>query len=160
MQFVLILVGWLTAVGIYQSNKPLPEGINYRSETHYIQEGDIEFLADITYEDSTGNIIHDHEIFDTIDYLISNAEKYIFIDMFLFNSFKGPANYAYRELSQELTESLISRKSFNSELKIDFMTDPLNTLYGGYKSPEIAPLKESDINIIITDLRKTRDNTY
>jgi hypothetical protein len=32
MQYVLILFGWLTAVGIYQSNKPLPEGLNYRSE--------------------------------------------------------------------------------------------------------------------------------
>ena len=160
MQFVLILFGWLTAVGIYQSNKPLPEGINYRSETHYIEEGNLEFLADITYEDSTGNIIHDHEIYETIDSLISNANKYIFIDMFLFNSFKGPANYAYRDLSQELTESLISRKSLNPNLKIDFITDPLNTLYGGYKAPEIELLKGSDVNVIITDLRKTRDNTY
>lgn len=160
MQYVLILFGWLTVVGIYQSNKPLPEGINYRSETHYIEEGNIEFLADLTYEDSAGKIIHDHEIYDTIDSLISNAEKYIFIDMFLFNSFKGPANYAYRELSMELTETLISKKSFNPELKIDFITDPLNTLYGGYKAPEINLLKESGVNVIITDLRKTRDNTY
>ena len=46
------------------------------------------------------------------------------------------------------------------KLKIDFITDPLNTLYGGYKAPEIQFLKNSGINVIVTDLRKTRDNTY
>ena len=98
MQYILILFGWLTAVGIYQSHKTLPDGLNYRSEVYQVAEGDIEFLADLTYEDSIGNIIHEQEIYDTIDSLISSAEKYIHLDMFLFNSFLGPANYAYREL--------------------------------------------------------------
>jgi hypothetical protein len=160
MQYVLILFGWLTAVGIYQSNKPLPEGLNYRSEVHQVAEGDIEFLADLTYEDSTGNIIYDQEIYDTIDSLVSGAEEYIYIDMFLFNSFLGPANYAYRELSPELTKTLISKKVTNPNIKIDFITDPLNTLYGGYKAPELQFLTNSGINVIIADLRKMRDNTY
>jgi phosphatidylserine/phosphatidylglycerophosphate/cardiolipin synthase-like enzyme len=160
MQYILILFGWLATVGVYQSNKPLPEGLNYRSEVHQVAEGDIEFLADLTYEDSTGTIIHDQEIYDTIDSLVNGAEKYIYIDMFLFNSFLGPANYAYRELSPELTKSLILKKVANPNIKIDFITDPLNTLYGGYKAPELQFLKDSDINVIITDLMKTRDNTY
>ena len=160
MQYVLILFGWLTAVGIYQSNKPLPEGLNYRSEVHKVAEGDIEFLADLTYEDSLGNILHDQEIYATIDSLINGAEKYIHVDMFLFNSFLGPANYTYRELSPELTKTLISKKVTNSNIKIDFVTDPLNTLYGGYKSPELQFLNNAGVNVIITDLRKTRDNTY
>jgi len=73
MQYVLILLGWLTTVGIYQSHKPLPEGLNFRSEVHQVAEGDIEFLADLTYEDSLGNIVHDQEIYDTIDSLVSGA---------------------------------------------------------------------------------------
>ncbi len=160
MQYILILFGWLTAVGIYQSNKPLPEGINFRSEVHQVAEGDIEFLADLTYEDADGNIIYDQEIYNTIDSLVSVAKKYIFIDMFLFNSFKGPANFAYRDLSKELTQTLISKKIAYPDIKIDFMTDPLNTLYGGYKSPELQLLQKSGTNIIIADLRKMRDNTY
>ena len=160
MQYILILFGWLITVGVYQSHKPLPDGLNYRSEVHQVAEGDIEFLADLTYEDSLGNIIHDQEIYDTIDSLVNGAEKYIYIDMFLFNSFKGPANYAYRELSTELTKSLVLKINADPNMKIDFLTDPLNTLYGGYKSPELQLLQNSDINVIITDLRKTRDNTY
>jgi hypothetical protein len=160
MQYILILFGWLTAVGIYQSNKPLPEGLNYRSEVYQVAEGDVEFLADLTYEDSIGNIIHDQEIYDTIDSLVNKAEKYIYIDMFLFNSFKGPGNYAYRELSPELTKTLISKRFSNPNIKIDFITDPVNTFYGGYKSPELQLLQNSNVNVIITDLRKTRDNTY
>ncbi len=121
MQYILILFGWLTAVGVYQSNKLLPDGLNYRSEVHQVAEGDVEFLADLTYEDADGNIIYEQEIYDTIDSLISGAEKYIYIDMFLFNSFKGPANFAYRELSKELTQTLISKKVANPNIKIDFM---------------------------------------
>ena len=160
MQYILILFGWLATVGVYQSHKPLPEGLNYRSEVYQVAEGDIEFLADLTYEDSLGNIVHDQEIYDTIDSLVNGAEKYIHLDMFLFNSFLGPANYAYRELSPELTKSLILKIDANPGIKIDFITDPLNTLYGGYKAPEIQFLKNSGINVIVTDLRKTRDNTY
>jgi len=160
MQYVLILFGWLTTVGIFQSHKPLPEGLNYRSEVHQVAEGDIKFLADLTYEDSTGSIIHDQEIYDTIDSLIDDAEKYIHLDMFLFNSFLGPANYAYRELTPELAKTLISKKDSNPNIRIDFITDPLNTLYGGYKSPELQLLDNADVNVILTDLRKTRDNTY
>lgn len=160
MQYILILFGWLTAVGVYQSHKPLPDGLNYRSEVHQVAEGDVEFLVDLTYEDASGNIIYEQEIYDTIDSLISGAEKYIYIDMFLFNSFKGPANFAYRELSKELTQTLISKKNTNPNIKIDFMTDPLNTFYGGYKAPELQLLQESGTNVIITDLRKIRDNNY
>ncbi|MEE8341624.1 MAG: phospholipase D-like domain-containing protein [Candidatus Neomarinimicrobiota bacterium] len=160
MQYILILFGWLTAVGVYQSNKPLPEGLNYRSEAHQVAEGNVEFLADLTYEDAGGNIVYEQEIYDTIDSLVNGAEKYIYVDMFLFNSFKGPANFAYRELSKELTQTLISKKVTNPNINIDFITDPVNTFYGGYKAPELQLLKNSGTNVIITDLRKTRDNNY
>lgn len=160
MQYILILLSWLTAVGVYQSNKPLPEGLNYRSAVHQVAEGNIEFLADLTYEDSAGNIVYEQEIYDTIDSLVSGAEKYIYIDMFLFNSFKGPANFAHRELTPELTETLVTKKTVFPNIKIDFLTDPINTFYGGYKAPELQLLQNSGINVIITDLRKLRDNTY
>jgi len=160
MQYFLILVGWLTAVGVFQNYKPLPEGLDYESKTHLVSKDDIEFLYDLTYEDSLGNIVYEQEIFDTIDSLVTNAQEYVLIDMFLFNSFKGPGNYAYRELSPILTNRLIEQKSKYPDLKIDFITDPLNTLYGGYKAPELNLLQNTDINVIITDTRKSRDNVY
>lgn len=160
LQYILILFGWLTTVGIYQNFKPLPDGLNYRSEPYMVAEDDIDFLYDLTYEDSLGNIVHEQEIYDTIDSLVSNSQNYILIDMFLFNSFKGPGNYAYRDLSPSLAEKLVKRKSINSDLKIDFITDPLNALYGGYKAPELQLLRENDVNVVITDLRKSRDNSY
>lgn len=160
MQYILILIGWLTSVGLYQNYKPLPEGLNYRSEVHMVADDDIEFFADLTYEDSLGNLIREQEIYNTIDSLVSNAQKYILIDMFLFNSFKGPANNAYRELSPLLSQKLVHQKTIYPNLNIDFITDPLNTLYNGYNAPELELFKEAKINVILTDMRKTRDNTY
>jgi hypothetical protein len=160
MQYILILFGWLIAVGVYQDNKPLPEGLNYRSEKYTVADEDIEFLADLTYKDSLGNIVYEHEIFNSIDSLVCTARQYILIDMFLFNSFKGPRNYTYRELTTQLTERLVNQKSNYMNLKIDFITDPINTIYGGYQAPELKILKDNDINVIVTDMRKTRDNVY
>lgn len=145
--FILILIG------IFNTTKPLPEGIDYKSENYNVQN--ITFLYDLTYNKNTE---HDQEIFDTILTQIDKAENYILIDMFLFNSNMGNANSTFRKLSSELTNKLISKKINQPDIKIDFITDEINTVYGGSKSREIELLKEHDINIIITNLKPLRDS--
>lgn len=159
MNYIYALITWLSVVGIYQSSKPLPEGIDYRGKIYTISSKNIEFLTDLTYIDSSGNTIHAQEIFDTLFMYVDAAKYYMLFDMFLFNSYEGPDAYFYRELSQELATKLIEKKGNNPSIEIDFITDPVNTFYGGAKVKELDLMKAAGVNIIMTDLTKLRDST-
>ena len=51
-----------------------------------------------------------------------------------------------------MSERLVRKKSRNPGIAIDFITDPVNTVYGGSISPELEELKEAGINVIVSDL--------
>jgi phosphatidylserine/phosphatidylglycerophosphate/cardiolipin synthase-like enzyme len=148
----------LIVSGCVHTIKPLPEGIDYRSKGYCVDAEDIEFLVDLTYKDTAGKTVHEQEIFDTIFTLIDNARNYILIDMFLFNSYQGKAESAYRRLCFELMTCLIERKKSIPSIQIDFITDPVNNVYGGVKSKEIALMRAAGINVIYTDLKRLRDS--
>lgn len=155
---VLLLSLWLVFLGCVHSTKALPEGIDYRSKGYCVGAEDIEFLVDLTYKNTAGETVHEQEIFDTIFTLIDNARKYILIDMFLFNSYQGKAETAYRRLCFELMTRLVEKKKRIPSIKIDFITDPVNNVYGGVKSNEIKLMRKAEINVIYTDLKKLRDS--
>jgi len=115
--------------GCVHAIMPLPEGVDYHSKGYCVRAEDIDFLADLTYEDAVGEMVHEQEIFDTIFTLIDNAQEYILIDMFLFNSYTGKAEKTYRRLSSELMSSLIKKKELIPSINIDFITDPVNNVY-------------------------------
>jgi phosphatidylserine/phosphatidylglycerophosphate/cardiolipin synthase-like enzyme len=155
---VLLFSLWFVFSGCVHSFKALPDGIDYQSKGYCAGAGDIEFLVDLTYKNTLGNTVHEQEIFDTIFTLIDNARKYILIDMFLFNSYQGKAEKAYRRLCFELMTRLVEKKKLIPSIKIDFITDPVNNVYGGVKSKEIELMREAGINVIYTDLKKLRDS--
>jgi len=154
------LISILFITGIYNAIiKPLPEGINYEGKFYYFNENDIDFIYDLTYLNNKNEIVNNINIFNEVFNLIDNAEKYILIDMFLFNPHKGKSQRNdYLPLSKELTKRLINKKSNNPDIKIDFITDPINTVYGGSSLKEIEELKKAGINVIITNLNKLRDS--
>lgn len=151
---------WLAIVGIYQTHKKIPENLNYRGEEYRVGENGVDFLYDLTYESNGGTIELDQSIFDTLFNLIENAERYILIDMFLFNSYGAHDDRIHRNLSKELSERLVRKKSRNPGIAIDFITDPVNTVYGGSISPELEELKEAGINVIVSDLGELRDSNF
>ena len=155
--FLLLLVLYLCTF-FWNFVRKNPEGTEYRSSEHIIDPGNIEFLYDITYKDPSGKIISDQKIFNRIFSLIDSAEKYILVDMFLFNSYTGTENAAHRNISYELVQSLVNKKKARPGIKIDFITDPINTVYGGAGSREIDFLKAAGVNVILTDLHKLRDS--
>jgi phosphatidylserine/phosphatidylglycerophosphate/cardiolipin synthase-like enzyme len=155
---LLLLLLCLIFSGCVHSIKALPEGIDYRSKGYCVGAGNIEFLVDLTYKNSVGKSVHEQEIFDTIFSLIDNARKYILIDMFLFNSYQGKAEKAHRRLCFELMSKLVEKKKRIPWIKIDVITDPVNNVYGGVKSKEIALMRAAGINVIYTDLKKLRDS--
>ncbi|UUZ94399.1 phospholipase D family protein [Paenibacillus sp. P25] len=115
------------------------------------------FLYDLTYKQG-GRTVHEQHIFDRIFQAVDEAERFIVIDMFLFNSFTN-ADQDYPKLSETLTAKLIERKKMYPGLQIVFITDEVNTTYGSHTTPEFERLKAAGIPVILTDLDALRDST-
>ena len=152
-----IIFSWLVFVSVFEMLKPLSPGINYTGEVREISADGAGFLYDLTYDRDNTRIREQH-IFDKIFSYIQGAERYILIDMFLFNSNQSNPGLTFRRLSGELVEQLIDARKRAPNLKIDVITDPINIIYGGADSPEIEKLKRHGINVVITDLKPLRDS--
>lgn len=145
------------AVFCFNQIKPLHKNISYQSETYYLEENNVEFLYDLTYKNKKGEIIHEQEIFENIFNTIKNADKYILLDMFLYNSDLGKANNSYLPLSSMLTKHLIEKKKSDPKIKIDLISDEINTVYNGFKSKQFEEMKNVGINLQLTNLNSLRD---
>lgn len=147
LKLILTIFAILFMLSIF---KEQPRGIDFESDEFVNVE--VDFLKDLTYGKGTKKIV-EQEIFDTVYKTINEAEDFIIVDMFLFND-----NYAKKEeypnLSKKLSEKLIEKKQENPEIKIIFITDPINTFYGSYKNPYLENMKKENINVVITDLDK------
>ena len=146
------------SVFIFNQIKPMPEFLNYESKTYYVLDEDISFLYDLTYINNEGELVVEQQIFESLFDMIENSEYYILSDMFLFDNHLGNLEESYLPLSSMLTQSLIEKKQKNPEMIIDFMTNELNTMYGGYENENIEKLGESSINVYFADLNMLRDS--
>ncbi len=155
IKIVLIVV---VIVGIYGLFKPIPAGVDVASEIYNVPSSSVQFLGDMTYTDSDGIRHSDQQIFDEVFEMIDDARHYILIDMFLFNDFLGSETESYRELSSELIDALIDKKEQYPDIDIQVITDPINTIYGGYDSEQLGSLRENNISVAITDLSTLRDS--
>jgi phosphatidylserine/phosphatidylglycerophosphate/cardiolipin synthase-like enzyme len=158
IKIALIPLIWLLCVGLYQTHKKLPENLNYRGKQRDIHVENIEFLYDLTFKNDNGDIISEQKIFDEIFSLIDAAQTYILIDAFLFNAYTRQPDKIYRPLTAELAERLARKKETNPDIRIDFITDPINTVYGGSANLQIEKLKTAGVNIIVTDLKALPDS--
>ena len=150
--FTVLAVGYL-ASAIYHIYKPLPAGLNY---TGPLRHANVKFIADETYIDAQGQQQLDQHIFDEILQLIKQAKTTIVIDMFLFNSEVGESKVQQRALSHQLTEALINQKTVNPALEIKFITDPINSFYGGISPEQYRKLRLGGIEVIETNLTPLR----
>lgn len=142
--FFIAFLSFLFLTGAYQSYfKDLPEDVSYQGEEIQIKENQLSFLYDITYDNSDKERVCEQEIFDEVFNIINEAEKYILVDMFLFNGWTGEGDVSYPNLSSNLTKALIEQKEEHPDLKIDFITDPINIIYGGSVNQNIEHLKEN-----------------
>lgn len=149
---------WFCLIGVVHTYKALPSNLNYQSQNHHINSNQIEFLNDITYKNEQGEIVKEQKIFNEIISGINNAEKYILIDMFLFNSWLGKSTSTYRDLAGDMVSALALTKENKPEIVIDVITDPINTVYGGGNSENIEKLRDAGVNVTITDLKALRDS--
>lgn len=154
-----LLVAWL-GVMAWNTWKPLPDGVTVESGWTDLHEGDARFLRDVTAADAYGHPIVDQQIFDAAFALIAGARHFIVIDMFLFNSGRGAdvAAPVHRALASELTNALLARRRGDPQLRIVFITDPINDVYGGAPSPELQALRAAGVEVVVTDLDRLRDS--
>jgi phosphatidylserine/phosphatidylglycerophosphate/cardiolipin synthase-like enzyme len=152
------LTAWCIGVGVWQTHKPLPEGVDISSETVAVAPESVQFLYDLTYRDAQDASIKDQRIFDEILRLIDESHSFIVADFFLVNDLMGATHAVHRRLSHELVERLIERKRAKPQLQILFITDPINDVYGGADAPLLDALRDAGIDVVVTDLRPLRDS--
>ncbi|MCH8519410.1 MAG: phospholipase D-like domain-containing protein [Nanoarchaeota archaeon] len=157
---LLLLISTL----IFHQIKPLPEGVNIKSNIYSIDENQLTYLQDITYFQGDERIT-EHKIFDEVISMIQEAQDFIIIDMFLFNEDFTTQELknsilVKRNITSELTQALITKKQENSNITIIFITDGINNFYGSFTPKHYPELKENNITIIETDVHKLRDSNY
>ena len=110
----------------------------------------LRFLTDVTGADVFGAPVVRQQIFDAVLALIGEAREYLVLDFFLFNSQRGAAIDAkpHRELSIELRDALLARKRAMPQLHILVIADPINDVYGGLPSRDLAALRDAGIEVV------------
>ena len=134
--------------------KPNPQGLNYESPVYSVPN--VSFYYDLTYQDQQKKASN-QQIFDTCLDAINSADNFILLDMFLFyDSITMPEGYI--PIATRIVDALIKKKQVNPEVTIVVITDPFNTSYGAVEAPHLERLKEADVDVVITDLKKLRDS--
>ena len=152
--FVLIYIG----VILWNTYKPLPEGISYEGDIHWTD--DVEMFTDLTYaQNADGDgVVHELAIFDEVYAMIDRAEQFIVLDYFLFDHYID-GKVEYPEIAQTMTKKLVAKKEKHPDMPIIFITDPLNTGYGSYETEWFTMMEDVGIEVVYTDLDPLRDST-
>lgn len=152
-RFLLLLFFGSVLTGTWHAFKPLPKGLSYESAA--IPADSVTFLHDLTYQ-KEGRKVREQQIFPHIFGMIDSAERFVVLDLFLFNS-DHDSDTDYDGVAQELTARLIQGIEARG-LKVVLVTDPINTFYGAYDNPYLKQLEAAGAEVVITDLSKLRDS--
>lgn len=148
----MLALGYLSSA-LYHMYKPLPEGLDF---TGKLRHAEVKFIADSTYVDANGKQQQDHHIFNEMLSLIDQAQTTIVVDMFLFNQTLGASKIEHEALTQKLTDALVQKRRFNPQIEVKFITDPINSVYGGIAPDHYRALRQAGVEVIETDLTPLR----
>lgn len=148
----VLLVGYASSA-IYHTVKPIPVGLDYAGPLHYT---DAQFLSDQTYLNAQGQQEQHHQIFDEMLKMINEAKTTIVLDMFLLNDEVGESKQKQRALTKELAEALIRKRALQPNISITVLTDPINSMYGGFAPEQYVKLRRVGVDLIETNLTPLR----
>lgn len=154
--FPLCFIALVIASVFVASCRQMPTGMNTDSALLPFENGHL--WADNTAVDGQGKRHIEQEIFDEFFRLIEQAERLVFIDMFLFNDFQGETPEKHRAVASELTNALIAKKRAAPHLPVVLITDPFNHLYGGLINKQLEALSEAGVQVVNTDLTALPDS--
>lgn len=156
MLTMLLLIGlacWFRAASAGRQ-RDLPAGISCAGLVRTV--ADLRFHHDLTYT-KDGQVVREQTIFARIFQIIEQAERFLVVDMFLFNSEYDRA-LRFPPLADRLTDALIAKKVKEPGMKIIVISDEINTHYGTTLPPQFIKLKAHGIDVIITDTTMLRDS--
>ncbi|HEU5135504.1 MAG TPA: phospholipase D-like domain-containing protein [Steroidobacteraceae bacterium] len=159
----LFFYGFLTLwalTALWNLYKPLPDGVSVRGSIVETPLNQLQFLTDVTGADVFGAPVVRQQIFDSVLGLIGQARDYLILDFFLFNGQRGATagTAPHRELSVELRDALLKRKREMPQMRILVIADPINDVYGGLPSRDLATLRGAGIEVVAPDLDRLRDS--
>jgi phosphatidylserine/phosphatidylglycerophosphate/cardiolipin synthase-like enzyme len=157
---ITAVMAWIGTM-VWQTNKPLPQGLHVEGPSVVLAAADTRFLYDLTYQTARGERRHEQQIFAAVLQQIDAAQQFIVLDFFLFNADAGATAKdapPLRQLSRELADHLLARKRALPLLQVLLITDPINDVYGGAPSPLLAELQQAGIDVVRTDLTLLRDS--
>lgn len=156
--FMVIVLILLLPYALHRS-PPLPAGFNVRSPPHRISEDRIRLLTDSTaYDASRGERVFDQHIFDAVLDMIRTAQRFVYVDFFLWNSWTGSVPERHRNLSEELANALIRKKTESPGIPILVFTDPINRAYGRDENPFFEAMRAAGIPVVFTRLDQLPDS--
>lgn len=150
---VLLAAAWFAAL-VYGQAKPLPQGLSLAGPSRLVRE--VEFLHDLSYE-RDGLPVHEQEIFARLCRLIDEAERFVLLDMFLYNDLHDRQR-SYPGLSGMLTDRLVEKRAAAPGVDIVLISDEINNHYGSAESEQFRRLQRSGVRVIITDTTGLRDS--
>ncbi|HEX2494287.1 MAG TPA: phospholipase D-like domain-containing protein [Steroidobacter sp.] len=145
---------WWAGVGVWQSSKPMPAGTDLAVAA---PAREVAFFYDLTYRSPQGGVQHEQRIFDEAFRIIDEADSFVVADFFLINDMMGQSD-VHRRLSRELADHLLARKKAAPSFSALLITDPINTVYGGARSPLLEELRSAGVDVVFTDLERLRDS--
>ncbi len=155
-----VLVAWI-GTAWWEANKPLPGGTRVASAWSSVPAANLSFIADITAADAYGRPVVSQGIFDEVLQVVRAARSFIVLDYFLFNSQRGAlagSSASLRAISGELRDALIEQRRTHPDLRVLFITDPINEVYGGAPSRDLILLRAAGVDVTVTNLDALRDS--
>jgi phosphatidylserine/phosphatidylglycerophosphate/cardiolipin synthase-like enzyme len=119
---------------------------------------EVEFLADCTYQ-RDGLQVREQNIFSRIHRIIDGAERFVLLDLFLFNGVHVPGE-KFPFLSEEMSRRLVEKKQRSPQVDIVLITDVINRSYGAEEPEHFRRLRASGVRIIYTKTSSLRDSNF
>lgn len=153
---------WL-GTALWHSYKPLPTGTHVTGPMLPVTDDSLLLLTDVTAADHYGELTTQQTIHAATLNLVRNAQHFLVLDFFLFNSQGGPAGpMRYEEGRQpvafELLEALRTLRQRQPQIPVLVLIDPINDYYRGTAPDALAALEQMGVQVVVTDLLPLRDS--
>lgn len=151
-----LLLLWIAGAA-YSLGKRPPPGFAVTGPSRPAVE--LEFLYDLSFQ-RDGRPGYEERILAAMLAEVATAERFVIIDLFLFNTIGG-RDVLGPDLSSpvaRLTEALLSARRARPELAILFLTDEINTGYGSYPEPHLERMAAQGVEVMLVDLARLPDS--
>jgi phosphatidylserine/phosphatidylglycerophosphate/cardiolipin synthase-like enzyme len=152
-----LVAGWLV-MAYWQSTKPLPQGTHVASAVCPVPASQVGFIADITAADAYGHLVVSQGIFDEVLKVVTAARHFVVLDYALIGA--ADAAQPQRRIASELTDALLAARRAQPDLKVLFITDPVNERYGASPAPELQLLRAAGVEVVPVRLATLRDSNF